>query len=124
MHDDFRGRRASYLPDAAGQDVRWTRKGCLMEIINLGKTEGLPPVDWAAVAEKLAAGSAPAPDAMNSPTTWLSTDTEDGTLHVAAGGAVRLAGAFWFKAGAATGRGRKVPRDPRCSMAVSIRDAD
>jgi hypothetical protein len=34
-------------------------KGCLMEITNLGKAEGLPPVDWAAVAEKLDAGSAP-----------------------------------------------------------------
>jgi hypothetical protein len=25
-----------------------------MEIINLGKADGLPPVDWAVVAEKLA----------------------------------------------------------------------
>jgi hypothetical protein len=31
-----------------------------MEITNLGKADGLPPVDWAAVAEKLGAGSAPA----------------------------------------------------------------
>ena len=63
MRDDFRGRCASYLPDAASQDVRWTMKGRLMEVINLGKADGLPPVDWAAVAEKLDAGSAPAPDA-------------------------------------------------------------
>jgi hypothetical protein len=33
-----------------------------MEIISLGKAEGLPPVDWAAVVEKLDAGSAPAAD--------------------------------------------------------------
>jgi hypothetical protein len=39
-------------------DVPWTRKGCLMEITNLGKADGLPPVDWAAVVEKLGAGSA------------------------------------------------------------------
>ena len=44
-----------------------------MEITNLGKADGLPPVDWAAVVEKLDAGSAPAPDAVNSRTTWLST---------------------------------------------------
>ena len=37
-------------------------KGCLVQITNLGKADGLPPVDWAAVAEKLDAGSAPAPD--------------------------------------------------------------
>jgi hypothetical protein len=30
-------------------------------------------VDWAAVAAKLEAGSAPAPGALNSRTTWLST---------------------------------------------------
>jgi hypothetical protein len=39
-----------------------------MEIINLGQADGLPPVDWAAVAGKLAAGSAPAPDAARTAT--------------------------------------------------------
>jgi hypothetical protein len=48
-----------------------------MEIINLGKADGLPPVDWAAVAEKLDARSLPAPDAANSRTTWLPTINED-----------------------------------------------
>jgi hypothetical protein len=33
-----------------------------MKTINLGEADGLPPVDWAAVAEKLEAGSAPAAD--------------------------------------------------------------
>jgi hypothetical protein len=54
-------------------------KGCLMEITNLGKANGLPPVDWAAIAEKLDAGSAPAAGAANSRTTWLSTMNEDGS---------------------------------------------
>ena len=49
-----------------------------MEIINLGAGDGLPPVDWAAVTEKLDAGLAPAPDADNSRTTWLTTVNEDG----------------------------------------------
>ena len=48
-----------------------------MEITNLGQADGLPPVDWAAVAEKLDAGSAPAPDALNSRTTWLSAINDD-----------------------------------------------
>ena len=38
-----------------------------MEIINLGEADGLPPVDWAAVVEKLESGSAPAPDAHELP---------------------------------------------------------
>ena len=95
-----------------------------MEIINLGKAEGLPPVDWAAVAEKLDAGSAPAPDGMNSRTTWLSTTNEDGSPHVTAVGALWLDGTFWFQTATGTRKGRNVTRDPRCSVAVSVRDAD
>src|SRR6266480_125609 len=34
MRDDFRGGRASKQRKAVRQDVRWTRKGCLMEITN------------------------------------------------------------------------------------------
>jgi hypothetical protein len=94
-----------------------------MEIINLGKADGLPPVDWAGVVEKLDAGSAPAADAHNARTTWLATVNEDGSPHVTAVGAVWLDGAFWFQTGG-TRKGRNVARDPRCSIAVSIRDAD
>lgn len=95
-----------------------------MKIVNLGEADGLPPVDWAAVVEKLDAGSAPAPDAVNARTTWLSTVNEDGSPHVTAVGALWLDGAFWFQTGAATRKGRNVARDPRCSIAVSLRDAD
>src|SRR5216683_4596904 len=94
MRDDFRGRRASYLPDAVSQDVPWTMEGCLMEITNLGEADGLPPVDWAAVVEKLGAGSAPAPDGVNSRSTWLSTINEDGSPHMTAVGALWLDGTF------------------------------
>jgi pyridoxine/pyridoxamine 5'-phosphate oxidase len=95
-----------------------------MEIINQGKADGLPPVDWAAVVEKLEAGSAPAPDGTNSRTTWLATVNEDGSPHVTAVGALWLEGTFWFQTGTGTRKGRNVARDPRCSVAVSIRDAD
>jgi hypothetical protein len=77
-----------------------------------------------AVVEKLAAGSAPAADGVNSRTTWLSTVDEDGSPHVTAVGALWLDGAFWFQTGAGTRKGRNVVRDPRCWIAVSIRDAD
>jgi hypothetical protein len=95
-----------------------------MEIINLGTADGLPPVDWAAVVDKLDAGSAPAADAVNSRTTWLCTVNEDGSPHVTAVGALWVEGTFWFQTGAGTRKGRNVVRDPRCSVSVSIRDAD
>jgi hypothetical protein len=95
-----------------------------VEITNLGKADGLPPVDWAVVAEKLGAGLAPDPDAHNSRTTWLSTINQDGSPHVTAVGALWREGAFWFQTGAGTRKGRNVARDPRCSVAVSVRGAD
>src|SRR4051794_26865657 len=95
-----------------------------MEIINLGEADGLPPVDWDAVVDKLEAKSAPAPDANNSRTTWLATVNDDGSPHVTAVGAMWLDGTFWFQTGAVTRKRRNVERDPRCSIAASIRDAD
>ena len=95
-----------------------------MQTINLGVADGLPPVDWASIVEKLDANSAPAPDAHNARTTWLATLNEDGSPHVTAVGAVWLDGAFWFQTGEGTRKRRNVERDGRCSMAVSIRDAD
>lgn len=95
-----------------------------MEIINLGEADGLPPVDWAAVADKLDTGSAPAADALNSRTTWLTTINADGSPHVTAVGARWMEGVFWFQTGAGTRKGRNVARDPRCSVAVSVRGAD
>jgi len=95
-----------------------------MEIINLGASDGLPPVSWAAVVGGLDSATAPAPDAPNSRTTWLATVNEDGSPHVTAVGALWLDGGFWFQTGAGTRKGRNVTRDPRCSIAVSIRDAD
>ncbi len=95
-----------------------------MEVINVGAADGLPPVDWAAILEELEAGSAPAPDAHNARTKWLVTVNADGSPHVTAVGAVWLDGTFWFQTGAGTRKGRNVTRDPRCSIALSIRDAD
>src|SRR5580693_739188 len=95
-----------------------------MEITNLGTAEGLAPVDWAAVAAKLDAGSAPAPEALNSRTTWLATVNEDGSPHVTAVGAIWLDGTFWFQTGTETRKARNVERDQRCSIALSIRGAD
>src|ERR1700727_3601132 len=95
-----------------------------MEIINLGRADGLPPVDWAVFAGRRHAGPPPPPDAANPPTTWLCTINEDGSPHVTAVGALWVDGTFWFQTGAGTRKGRNVARDRRCSVAVSVRDAD
>jgi hypothetical protein len=95
-----------------------------MDIINLGAADGLPPVDWAAVVERLESGSPPAPDSPNSRTTWLCTVNEDGGPHLTAVGALWLDGTFWFQTGSGTRKCRNVTRDPRCAVAVSVRDAD
>jgi hypothetical protein len=95
-----------------------------MKIINLGQSDGLPPVDWAGVVGRLEAGSSPEPEAVNSRTTWLCTLNADGSPHVTAVGAMWLDGTFWFQTGTGTRKERNVARDPRCSVAVSIREAD
>lgn len=95
-----------------------------MEIVNLGSADGLPPVDWDMVTGTLEARLAPAPDAHNSRTTWLATLNEDGGPHVTPVGALWLDGTFWFQTGRGTRKSRNLARDPRCSLAISIRDAD
>ena len=49
---------------------------------------------------------------------------EDGRPHVTPVGAIWLDGAFWFQTGAGTRKRHNVERDPRCSIALSVRDAD
>ena len=95
-----------------------------METINLGAADGLPPVSWPTVGEKLESGSAPAPDAHNARTTWLTTINEDGSPHVTAVGALWVDGTYWFQTGAGTRKARNIERNPRCAVAVSVRDAD
>ncbi len=95
-----------------------------MESVNLGTADGLPPVDWNAIVATIEAGSPPAPDSHNSRTTWLTTINEDGSPHTTPVGAIWVDGSYWFQTGTGTRKSRNVARDPRCSVAVSIRDAD
>ena len=95
-----------------------------MDIINLGEADGLPPVEWAGIAQRLEGGKPPAPEALNARSTWLSTVNDDGSPHVTAVGALWLDDTFWFQTGQGTRKNRNVTRDPRCSIAVSVPDAD
>ena len=94
-----------------------------METINLGIGDDLPPVDWSTIVERIADGSPPAPDAHNARTTRLTTlEATSGSLDVT----------VWVHVGSTalpvpTGAGTKkhhYASDPRCSIAVSVRDAD
>jgi pyridoxamine 5'-phosphate oxidase-like protein len=93
-----------------------------MDSINLGEADGLPPVDWAVVVEKLATRSDAG--AVSTGSTWLCTLNPDGSPHVTAVGALWVDDAFWFQTGSGTRKGRNVARDPRCSVAVSTAGAD
>ncbi len=95
-----------------------------MQTKNLGISDGLPPVDWAPIAERLGDGAPPDRDAHNARTTWLTTIDDDGRPHVTAVGALWLDGTFWFQTGSGTRKCRNVERDPRCTVAISIRGAD
>ena len=95
-----------------------------MDIVNLGAAEGLPLVDWSGIEAKLEARAQPDPESVNALTTWLSTINDDGSPHVTAVGAMWRDGAFWFQTGETTRKGRNVARDPRCSIAVYLLEAD
>lgn len=81
-------------------------------------------MDWADMVDRLESRKRPDPDAHNAFTTWLTTVNDDGSPHVTPVGAMWSDGAFWFQTGAGTRKARNVARDPRCSLAVSVRDAD
>ncbi|MBV9485238.1 MAG: pyridoxamine 5'-phosphate oxidase family protein [Frankiaceae bacterium] len=95
-----------------------------MEIVNLGAAEGMPAIDWADMESRLQERKGPDPKAHNAFTTWLTTLNEDGSPHTTPVGAMWHDGAFWFQTGSGTVKARNVARDPRCSVAVSVLDAD
>ena len=74
-----------------------------MKIINVGAADG-PPIDWAAVA--------------------IDRQARVGLGAGSRRHALWVDGAFWFQTGAGTRKGRNVARDQRCSIALSIQDAD
>ncbi|RCK69941.1 pyridoxamine 5'-phosphate oxidase family protein [Desertihabitans brevis] len=97
-----------------------------MDTRNLASRYGLPEMSWDAVSTRLEAGFAVGPDGggPDRHTCWLTTTDADGSPHVNALGAVWGEGCFWFVTGLATRRGRNLTRDPRCAMALSVREFD
>ena len=48
----------------------------------------------------------------------------EGSPHVTGVGALWVDGTFWFVTGERTRKGRNLARDPRCTIAVSMRESD
>ena len=97
-----------------------------MEAKNLADLYNLPPLEWAPIEARLDQGVTMAPDTggPDRHSCWLATINADGSAHVNGIGAMWIDGTWWFATGDHSRKGRNLARDPRCSIAVSIRDAD
>lgn len=94
---------------------RGDRRGTLCRGVNLASEElcliddhVCAPPPWGDFVRRAEAGSSGS----------AGTVTGAGEVHSG------LDGAFWFQTGSGTRKGRNVASDSRCSIAVSIRDAD
>ena len=97
----------------------------IVETKNLADLYKLPPVDWDAITARLDRGVTQVPEADDFPDrTWLATINADGSPHVTGMGAVWVDGAFWFVTGERTRKALNLARDPRCTLAVSMREFD
>ncbi|KAA1426713.1 pyridoxamine 5'-phosphate oxidase family protein [Nocardioides antri] len=97
-----------------------------METINLAELYDRPALAWDDVAGRLDAGFAQAAEdgGPGRHTCWLTSVNADGSPHTNAVGAIWHRGTFWFVTGLTTRRGRNLVRDPRCLMALSLRELD
>ena len=97
-----------------------------MQTTNLADLYNLPPVEWSTVTDRLDAGvpQAPGTEGPDRHTCWLTTVDADGGPHTTGIGGEWLDGAWWFETGRGTRKGRNLARDPRCSLAVSLREFD
>jgi hypothetical protein len=102
-----------------------------MKTSNLAELYGAPPMTWEDVRARLDRGFSQAPAGDDRPgedpgrhTTWLTTVNPDGSPHVTALGALWLDGTYWFETGRTSRKGRNIERDPRCAVALSLRELD
>ena len=97
-----------------------------MDTRNLAELYGLPALDWQVIVDSLDAGftQTPASGGPDRHTCWLATIDADGRPHVTGIGAMWHDGAFWFETGKTTRKGRNLARDPRCTMALALREFD
>lgn len=100
-----------------------------MRARNLDDSGGMQVQDWTNITARLDGGEY---DQMpgnegggpGHHTTWLVTLNADGSPHVTSVGAIWLDGAWWFQTGERTRKAKNIARDPRCSMALSVKGFD
>jgi len=97
-----------------------------MQTTNLADLYDLPPVAWSTVTDRLDRGfpQGPGTEGPGRHTCWLTTLDADGGPHTTGIGAVWLDGAWWFETGRQTRKGRNLERDPRCTLALALRELD
>jgi len=98
-----------------------------METRNLADLYDLPPVDWSAVVARLdsaALTQAPGTGGPDRHTCWLTTLDADGAPHTTGVGGEWLDGSWWFETGRRTRKGRNLEHDPRCTLAVALKEFD
>jgi len=91
-------------------------------------SHGVPTMDWDAVRARLEAGFDQGPGSQQGEpgrhSTWVTTVDADGRPHMNAVGAIWLDDHFYLVTGPGTRRGRNLARDPRCAIALSVREFD
>jgi hypothetical protein len=93
------------------------RQGCVVRNLCSAITAITAPLDRGVT-------QAPETGGPDRHTTWLTTIYADGSPHVTAVGALWVDDSFWFVTGERTRKGRNLARDPRCTIAVSMRESD
>jgi hypothetical protein len=97
-----------------------------MDAQNLATLYDLPLLDWASITAQLDEGVTlvPGTGGPDRHSSWLTTVDDDGAPHTTGIGAAWLDGTWWFETGRTTRKGRNLARDPRCTLAIAIRDFD
>lgn len=99
-----------------------------MHTSNLATLTDAPTMDWAEVTARLDAGFDQGPGSQPGDpgrhSTWVTTINADGGPHMNAVGALWRDDHFVFATGPRTRRGRNLARDPRCALALSVREFD
>jgi hypothetical protein len=98
----------------------------MTERTNLAELYNAPMMEWETVLSGLDAafGGTAEQNEANDSISWLTSINLDGSPHCTPVGAAWEGGAFWFQTGKATRKARNLGRDPRCTMARSLREFD
>ncbi len=90
-----------------------------MQTKNLAELYDLAPLEWSPVEARLQRVNESPEGGLQHHSCWLATVDPEGSPHVAAVGALWVDGAFWFKTGERTRKGRNLAQNGRATMSVA-----